>query len=123
MTDEAQSGASAQNGPQKIGGFILRNNGAFVCSGKVMYMEQDGSSGTTDGFGNIMAGQQETMRPSDKGIAQGTLIQLYIDIMAGSDRTGGTYYRYGPGSNNFAQYSITGTTLFSDVHFEGIVQV
>ena len=40
----------------------------------------------------IPLGQNETMQPGDKGVASGSLVQMYIDIVAGNDRTGGTHF-------------------------------
>lgn len=104
-----------------IGAFKLRNNGGFVCAGKIQYIDEN-SGGTehTDRWHWIAIGQGEMMNPADRGIAADTLIQMYIDIQAGNDRTGGRYFKYDPASPLYAEYDITGTTLNSEVHFDGI---
>ena len=105
----------------KIGGFILRNEGGFDCASKVIYDDHNGDSGTTDRWDMISVGQQQNVAPSDKGVIAGASIQLYIDIAGGNDRTGGTDFRYGPDSHDYAQYTIRGTTFDSDVEYDGIV--
>lgn len=106
---------------QTIGSFQLINNGGFVCAGKVMYIDTDnGSQGTTSRWGNITNPNSETMYPKDQGVGSGWMVQMYIDIVAGNDRTGGTYFNYDPNSSACAIYRITGTTLNSNVNFEGV---
>lgn len=68
----------------------------------------------------IPLGQNETMQPGDKGVASGSLVQMYIDIVAGNDRTGGTHFQFDPAAPRCANYSITGTTLNSTVHYGAI---
>jgi hypothetical protein len=105
---------------QTIGGFKLRNNGGFVCAGKVQYIDPNGGTNHTDRWHWIALGQEEDMNPGEKGVPPGSFSQMYIDIEAGNDRTGGTYFIYDPTSPLYAEYDITGTTLNSDVHFDGI---
>ena len=107
-----------------IGGFKLRNNGGFVCAGKVKYIDlEHGGEGVSDRWHYINLGQSEMMMGKDlpdKGVPAHCLIQMYIDIVAGNDRTGGTYFQFDPSSTVYAEYDITGTTFNSDVHFDGI---
>jgi hypothetical protein len=103
-----------------IGSFKLTNNGGFVCAGKVQYIDPNGFPKRSDRWHYINVTESETMNPSEKGVPSGSLIEMYIDIVAGNDRTGGTYFIYDPSSNRRAEYSITGTTLNSHVHFDGI---
>jgi hypothetical protein len=106
-----------------VGGFKLRNNGGFVCAGKMQYIDLAGSGGTSvsDRWGFIPLGQEEMMMdPGDKGVPAGAAIMMYIDIEAGDDRTGGQYFLWDPNSTSYAEYDITGTTLDSSVHFDGI---
>jgi hypothetical protein len=105
---------------QTIGAFKLRNNGGFVCAGKVQYIDSNGGVQLSDRWSWIPLGQSEMMNPSEKSVANGSIIQMYIDIQAGNDRTGGTYFLYDSSSAQYAEYDITGTTLNSDVHFDGI---
>ena len=53
-------------------------------------------------------------------MAAGTTVRLAIGITAGNDRTGGQYFEYQPTAPGQAHYEITGTTLNSDVHFQGV---
>lgn len=108
---------------QSINGFNLRNNGGFVCAGKVNYIDTagGGGTGTSDRWDMIPLGQQEMMQDlADKGVPAGALIEMYIDIEAGNDRTGGQWFQWDPSSTEYAEYDITGTTLESTVHFDGI---
>jgi len=108
---------------QTIGSFNLANNGGFVCAGKVMFIDGSGNSGVSGRWDMIPLGKNETMNPVDQGVANGSLVQMYIDIAGGNDRTGGTYFLYDSNSNKCANYSITGTTLNSNVSFGGITPV
>lgn len=106
-----------------IGGFRLTNKGGFVCAGKVQYIDDHGSTKRTARWHWISLGQSEDMMGDDlaqKGVPAGALIQMYIEIQAGDDRTGGRYFRWDQSSTACAEYSITGTTLNSSVHFDGI---
>ena len=105
---------------QAIGCFVLANNGGFVCQGKVQYIDNDGNMNLTDGYGNMPIGQRETMNPGDKGVPDGAPMRMYIDIVAGDDRTGSPWWLFSASSNQCANYDITGTTLNSSVHFNGI---
>ncbi len=106
-----------------IGFLSLKNNGGFVCAGALKYITQNGDESTTERWHYINLGESETMTPSEKGVAAGSLIQMKIIIAAGDNRTGGTWFLYDPNSNHMANYSITGTTLHSTVHFDGISTV
>ena len=105
---------------ESIGGFKLRNNGGFVCAGKVEYIDQNGNPKTSDRWGFIPIGQSEMMWPKDKQVPDGVVMRMYIDIEAGDDRTGTPYFLYDSNLKNYAEYDITGTTLNSDVHFDGV---
>jgi hypothetical protein len=105
---------------ESIGGFKLRNNGGFVCAGKVQYIDGNGNTHTSDRWGFIPIGQSEKMNPADKKVPDGAVMRMYIDIEAGDDRTGAPYFLYDSKLTNYAEYDITGTTLNSDVHFDGI---
>jgi hypothetical protein len=103
-----------------IGAFKLRNNGGFVCAGKVQYINDAGGITLSDRWDRIPIGQDEMMFPRDRDVADGSIMQMYIDIVWGDDRTGGTYFLYDSNSKKYAEYDITGTTLNSTVHFDGI---
>jgi hypothetical protein len=107
-------------GMESVGGFKLRNNGGFVCAGQVEYIDTNGNPQKSDRWGFINLGDSEVMRPNEKGVPDGAIMQMYIDIRAGNDRTGGTYFIYDSKLSNYAEYDISGTTLNSDVHFDGI---
>jgi hypothetical protein len=107
---------------QSIGGFKLRNNGGFVCAGKVQYIDGDGNPKTSDRWHNIALGQDEMMWPKEKGVPDGSVMRMYIDITLGDDRTGTPYFLYDSKLTNYADYDITGTTLNSEVHFDGVKQ-
>ena len=103
-----------------IGGFKLRNNGGFVCAGKVQYIDGNGDVHEFGEYHSIAIGKGETLNPADKGIVSGALIQIYIDVKAGDHRTGGKYFLYDSSSTQYAEYDITGSTHKSHVHFDGI---
>jgi hypothetical protein len=105
---------------QKISGFHLNNNGGFVCAGKIQYVDNGGGTGVSDRYPLITLGQGEGMDPKNVGVQDGYLIDMYIYIEAGNDRTGGNYFEYDSTANLIATYSISGTTLNSTVTFEGI---
>ncbi len=105
---------------QKIGAFKLRNNGGFVCAPAANWIDDNGNTQRTGTGSSIPLGQETMFNPGEYGVSDGTPVELYISITLGSDRTGGTYYTFGASSNQYAEYDITGTTLDSDVHFDGI---
>ncbi len=106
-----------------IGFLSLKNNGGFVCAGALMYINDNGDEPTTERWHYINLGESEIMIPNDRGLAAGTVIQMKIIIVAGDNRTGGKWFIYDPVSTQMANYSITGTTLHSTVHFDGISTV
>jgi hypothetical protein len=103
-----------------ISAFKLRNNAGFVCAGQVEYIDPDGGAGRTGSWGRIALGQEEMMNIGDKGVPPGSWVRLYIDVVAGDDRTGSPYFTFDPSSHNYAEYDITGTTYHSAVHFDGV---
>lgn len=105
---------------QAIGAFYLRNNGGFVCAPAANYIDADGNFSTTSNGGHIALGQGVKFSPGDHGVPDGCPIQLYIWIEAGHDRTGAPFFLYDASSNLYAEYDITGTTLQSTVHFDGV---
>jgi hypothetical protein len=105
---------------QTIGAFKLRNNGGFVCAPAAKYIDADGNFQQSSNGGNIALGQGEMFSPGDHGVPDGCVMQMYIWIEAGSDRTGQPFFVYDSSSNMYAEYDITGTTLQSDVHFDGV---
>jgi len=105
---------------QKIGAFYLRNNGGFVCAPAANYIDENGNFNTSSNGGHIALGQGVMFSPADHGVPDGSTMQLYIWIEAGSDRTGAPFFEYDSTSNLYAEYDITGTTLKSDVHFDGV---
>ena len=105
---------------QTIGAFKLRNNGGFVCAPAANYIDPNGGTGKSSNGGNIALGQGEMFYPNGHGVSDGSMIEMYIWIEAGNDRTGGTFFQYDSSSQAYAEYDITGTTLDSDVHFDGI---
>lgn len=106
---------------QSINSFYLFNNGGFVCHTGCDYIDMN-SGGTDSGSsgGNISLGNGEAYNPGDHGVAAGSLVQLTIGIDLGNSRTGGAYFTYDPSAPGQAHYEITGTTLNSDVKFQGI---
>jgi len=105
---------------QTIGALKLRNNGGFVCAPAANWIDGDGNIQKTDNGGHIALGQGEMFNPGDHGVTNQSPVELYIWIEAGNDRTGGTYFMYDSSSSEYAEYDITGTTLDSDVHFDGV---
>lgn len=107
-----------------IGGFRLSNEGGFVCAGRVKYLDLDtGGEGVSDRWHYINLGQSEMMMGKElleKGVPANSLIQMYIDIVAGNDRTGGMWFHWDISSRAYGDYRVSGTTLNSGVHFEGI---
>ena len=105
---------------QSIGAFHLANDGGFVCAGKCQFIDNDGGTGVSDRWSMIPLGQSETMNPADRDMQDGYMLQMYVDIEAGNDRTGGAYFLFDPTSKLTAKYRITGTTLNSTMHFDGV---
>jgi len=105
---------------QPVRGFVLKNQGGFVCAGKITYIDDDGNEETTDDFGKEPLGQSETMVATSKGVSDGDIMKLYIWIEAGNDRTGTPYFLCDNSSANYAHYTISGTTLNSNVKLDGV---
>ena len=105
---------------QKIKQFRMRNNGGFVCSGKIQYIDNDGNVQLSEGAPRIPIGQGEWVDPAVLGVPDACPMMLYFDVVLGEDRTAGIYYLGDTSSNLYAEYDITGTTYNSDVHFDGV---
>lgn len=105
----------------RISAFKLKNEGGFVCAGEIQYIDpSDGSTQRTTQWSPLNITEDEMMNPADRQLSSGTLVQMYIRIIWGDDRTGGTYFIYDPSSPKYADYWIDGTTLNSSVHYEGL---
>lgn len=105
---------------KQISSFYLFNNGGFACNTGCTYIDDDGNICNGSSGGHISLGTGEAYNPGDHGVAAGTTVRLAIGITAGNDRTGGQYFEYQPTAPGQAHYEITGTTLNSDVHFQGV---
>lgn len=103
-----------------IAGFKLDNEGGFVCAPACNYIDDDGGTGTSEHGGNLSLGMSEYFYPNQHGVGDDWIIEMYIWIMAGNDRTGGQYFQYDPTVTVYAHYEITGTTLDSSVNFQGV---
>lgn len=103
-----------------VAGFYLDNEGGFVCAPAAMYIDDDGGTGTSENGGRLSLGMSEYFYPNQHGVQDDALIQMYIWIDSGNDRTGGTYFQYDPTATVYARYEITGTTMNSTVHFQGV---
>ena len=105
---------------QQIRGFVLKNQGGFVCAGKISYIDDGGGDGMTDDYGKEPLGQSETMDAAAKNVPDGSIMRLYIWIEAGDDRTGAPYFLCDYSSPDFAHYTVSGTTLNSTVKLDGV---
>jgi len=106
---------------RSVSAFYLANNGGFVCFPRIQYIDQNGNKQLTPDTGQRLdINQNSTITVAQYNIPAGCFGQIYIDIIWGDDRTGGTYFLLDQSANATAMYNITGTTLDSSVHFNGV---
>lgn len=105
---------------QNVRGFVLKNQGGFVCDGRIFYIDNDGNEQLTDDYGREAIGHKETMDAAAKQVPEDTVMRLYITIVAGDDRTGAPYFLCDYSSPNYAHYTVSGTTLNSHVKLDGV---
>lgn len=96
---------------KEIGKFTLHNGGGFVARGKVAYMDDDGAKHLTDSAGDITLGFTRDVDPGALGVPDGSIVDLYVFVVWGTDNEARQSFIYRAGSKVSANYTITGTTL------------
>lgn len=94
-----------------IGKFTLHNGGGFVARGKVAYLDDNGEKHLTGDKGDILLGQTKDVDPDALGVPDGSIIDLYVFVVWGTDNEARQSFIYKKGSTVAANYTITGTTL------------
>ncbi|OLL31663.1 hypothetical protein BTH42_11195 [Burkholderia sp. SRS-W-2-2016] len=95
---------------QAIGKFILDNGGAFVARGAVAYIEQNGTRHLSATTGDILLGQHAMVDPAQLGVPDGSLILMYVVVVAGTDNEATQSFTFQKESRVVAHYRINGTT-------------
>jgi len=105
-----------------IGFFNLKNNGAFVA--KLEFEYYAGNKWVRkSGTGDITVGNSKKASPGDYGVPEGSTVRLYVNVVAGKDKTSNESFTYKRGNGSVANYTISGTTLSNSLRYDGITQI
>ncbi len=100
---------------QSIGKFSLKDNGGFNVKLQFVYWDKDGYKHHTDGTASYPVGQCASADPGDHGVPDGSTVALYAFVVWGTDNEANQLFTYQKGSTSTANYTISGTTLNSDL--------
>ena len=98
--------------------FRLTNNGGFVCDIHALYFDENGMQLEAKNGDNFPVLQTRTMNLGEKctGIYKGSMVQLKVWIMWGSDNTFRQGFAYDP-AGPIQTFKISGTTLNSSIEW------
>jgi hypothetical protein len=96
---------------KEIGKFTLHNGGGFVARGKVAWLDDNGEKQLTDSAGDITLGFTKDVDPGGLGVPDGSIVDLYVFVVWGTDNEARQSFLYKKGNGSVANYTITGTTL------------
>lgn len=95
----------------KIGKFTLHNGGGFVARGQVAYLDDNGEKKLSGNAGDITLGITKDVDPGGLGVPDGSIIDLYVFVVWGTDNEARQSFIFEKGNTTTANYTITGTTL------------
>lgn len=87
------------------------------------YTDENGISTQSQQTGNQLIDQTYTVDPGDLGVPDGMMVQLYLWVMAGYDRTSDRSFIYRTGSPVRATYTSSGATVSPGLTFNGLSTV
>jgi hypothetical protein len=105
---------------QEIGKFKLQQRSAYVSRMQVKYLDGDGNVVYSAQTSDEVTGQDYFMDPADLGVPDGSMVWLFLWVMAGYDQTAPKAFIYKHGSNITASYSCTGVTVAPHLNLDGI---
>ena len=105
-----------------IGGFMLGNNGLFVARLTCEYSTDGGVTWQRSGYysSDITMGRMQTV-PLLLLAPYNALVRIYVVVVWGRDHSGTEVFQCVKGNGDYAVYSITGTTLNNELHYNGIL--
>ncbi|MCX4247274.1 hypothetical protein [Paraliomyxa miuraensis] len=103
---------------QTASGFYLYNDGGFVVSMHVLYVDDEGMSQDDRISGNfpIAQGKSETLDPNK--IPLGVWVRLKVWVEAGDDNTAAENFKFDP-NGPIQGYKISGSTLNNSLQYTG----
>jgi hypothetical protein len=96
---------------KQIGKFSLHNGGGFVARGQVAWMDDAGEKHLSQSGGDLTLGRTYDVDPGALGVADGSIVSLYVFVVWGTDNEARQSFIYQKGNSTVASYTITGTTL------------
>lgn len=106
---------------EEVGSFRLRNDGWFVARLEFVYINEAGNRVRVGGSGDITLGRSATVDPGLHGVPDGARVTLYAVVVSGNDRESDIVFIYRRGLLRTADFTISGTTLNSQLRYNGIV--
>jgi hypothetical protein len=94
----------------KIGKFTLDQEAWVVARGSATSIDDYGEKTRANSGSDILLGQKRDVKPGDLGIADGSIVNLYVVVVAGVDNEAPQSFVFDTSSATAANYKLTGTT-------------
>jgi hypothetical protein len=94
----------------RIGKFILDQAAWVVARGSTTCIDDYGEKTRASSGGDILIGQTRDVKPGDLGVPDGSIINLYVVVVAGIDNEAQQSFIFDKSSTTAANYKLTGTT-------------
>jgi hypothetical protein len=106
----------------EIGSFTLISNGPFICEMQAKYTDGSGHWRFTDNISQkILFSQTCIMTMDQLGVPNGSQVQIYVLIDAGTNRGATEVFTANNQSRLTAGYTIDRMSLNANLQFQGIV--
>jgi len=94
----------------RIGKFTLDQAAWVVARGSATSIDDYGAKTRSNSGGDILLGQTRDVKPGDLGVADGSIVNLYVVVVAGTDNEARQSFIFDRSSTTAANYKLTGTT-------------
>jgi hypothetical protein len=94
----------------RIGKFTLDQAAWVVARGSTTCIDDYGEKTRASSGGDILIGQTRDVKPGDLGVPDGSIINLYVVVVAGIDNEAQQSFIFDKSSTTAANYKLTGTT-------------
>lgn len=104
-----------------VGNLQLKNQGGFVVKMDFVYLDDNMDKKRVSGSEkNIALGQSEKCDPGNYKVPDGAIVTVHVDVVAGKDKVGTSWFQYQKGNPHTANFVISGTTLDNEL---GLVDI
>src|SRR6516162_1845703 len=92
----------------KIGKMSLKNQGWFTARIAFSYLDDKDQKKLSRESGDILGGSTQAADPGDLGVPNGSVVSMYVFVVAGKDNEAKESFLYEKGNPTTANYRISG---------------